>query len=184
MARLSMNELLTEATTTLADNTTGEISAADVRFMFENFINAIKPAYGYLSKPVTGAVLVGTTPIALAYSSAYDSDATQTTGSAPLGTITRAEKGSSSFTFSASVDCQAGRIVTFILYKDNNPLTWSASATGGGTGKPIAVTFSGIDFSDPAGVYDVRVVCDTANTTVNIGNVAFVLKVDPVTSYV
>jgi len=59
----SINELMAEANANFPDNTSGLISPADLRNFVLDFLEAMSPAYGYLTIGETPvSVTVGTTP--------------------------------------------------------------------------------------------------------------------------
>lgn len=185
MARKSMAELLAQVTSTLADNTVGAITPAVMRQMFSDFITAIAPAYGQLTKDTGSTQLLGTTPVKVAWSASATSDVSQVVVSAATGFIERTERGTSSITFNISADGPTGRVVTFTLYKDGAPMpvSWDTSAAMQGAGKPVACSFSAIDYADPAAEYSVWATCDTNSTSTTLSNAALVLSVVPVNSY-
>lgn len=183
MPRKSMVELEAEATTNLPDNTSGAISAADVRQMFLDFINAIRPAYGVLQKTAPQTVNLGTTDVSFVYTTATSSDINQLTASAATGKISRTERGTSSINFTMDIECATNRFITFTLYKNGAATPWRMTVNGAGTGKPTAVSMTAIDYADPAAEYEVRAMADTAATSTILSNGSLILGVDPVNSY-
>jgi hypothetical protein len=182
-ARKSIVELEAEALANLPDNVTGLISPADVRVMFTDFLNAVRPAYGYLTKSTGSAQSLGTTAAKLIWTAAQDSDINQSNSSAATGRITRLERGSCGLTFNADADGANGRIVTFILYKNGAATDWRASVTCGGAGKPVSCGFNAVDYADPAAYYEMFATCDTDATSITLSKLAFVLNILPVNSY-
>jgi len=143
MARKSINELIAQATADFPDNVSGLITPAKLRQWALDFLNSISPAYGYLTKELPSAQTLGLTPALITFTTAYDSDPSQTTSAVPASTITRAEKGTSTFQFSADLECQVGRFITFTLYKDGVATICCTVASGdvttaAGAGKPIS----------------------------------------------
>jgi hypothetical protein len=183
MPRKSVLELIAQANTDFADNTTGLITPAKLRQWAIDFLNSISPAYGYLTKDSPSAQVLGLTPALITTTGAYDSDPSQTTSVAANSTITRAEKGTSTFQFSANIECQSGRFVTFTIYKNGTPTTWSITGNGGGAGNPVAVALTAVDYADPAAVYSIRGTAEVNNTSVTIDNLIFLLSVEPVRSF-
>jgi hypothetical protein len=183
MARKSILELIAQATVDFPDNVSGLITPAKLRQWAIDFLNSISPAYGYLTKELPSAQTLGLTPSLITFTTAYDSDPSQTTSAVPASTITRAEKGTSTFQFSADFECQVGRFITFTLYKDGAATPWRITGNGGGNGNPVAVALTAVDYADPAAVYDVRGIAEVNGTSVIIQNMVLLLSVDPVRSF-
>jgi hypothetical protein len=183
MPRKSVVELEAQADATLEDNVTKNISAADVRAMIKDFLNAFRPAYGLLQQTGAPILSLGLTPVKAQWNNAQDSDINQTNSSAASGRISRTERGTSEITFTMDFECQSGRLVSFTLYKNGAPTPWRVTATGGGSGKPIGAALSAIDYADPEAYYEMFAECDTASTSTTISNGSCVLKVVPVNSF-
>jgi hypothetical protein len=183
MPRKSVTELELQADTTLEDNVTKNISAADVRTLIKDFLNAFRPAYGTLTLTGAPVINLGLTPVKAQWNNAQDSDINQTSSSAATGRITRTDRGTSEITFTMDFECTQGRLVSFTLYKNGAATPWRVTATGAGSGKPVGVAFSAIDYADPAAYYEIFAECDTASTATTMSNGSCVLKVAPVNSY-
>ena len=183
MSRKSINELIAQATAAFADNVTGNITPAALRNFCLDFLNAISPAYGYLSLVGPQNQTFGLTPVIVDFTGAYDSNPAETTSSVAANTVTRAERGTSTINFSMDMECQANRFVTFTLYKDGAPTTWRMTGNGGGAGNPVSVAMTAIDYADPAAVYSIEATCETNGTVVTLSNGALLVGVDPVRSF-
>jgi hypothetical protein len=183
MPRKSILELIAQAEADFADNVAGLITPAKLRGWAIDFLNSIAPAYGYLTKDNPSSQTLGLTPALITFTGKFDSDPSQTTSAVPASTITRAEKGTSTFQFSANIEAQNGRFVTFTIYKDGAPTTWSITGNGAGAGNPVAVALTAVDYADPAAVYDVRGTAEVNGTPVTIDNMIFMLAVEPVRSF-
>jgi hypothetical protein len=181
--RKSILELIAQANADFPDNVTGLITPAKLRQWAIDFLNSISPAYGYLTKPAPSSQTLGLTPALITFTSAYDSDPSQTTSTVPASTIARAEKGTSTFQFSADFECQNGRFITFTIYKNGVATPWRITGNGGGAGNPIAVALTAVDYADPAATYDIRGTAEVNGTPVTIQNMVFLLSVDPVRSF-
>jgi hypothetical protein len=185
MARKSIQELIAQADSTLPDNTSGLISAADVRTLIKDFLNAIAPAYGQLTRTTAANFTWGTTPVTVIFETAADSNSAQTSSSIGSNTITKSEKGTVTLNFTADIEGANGRVVNFELKRGLTVLPWRVSATLLGTGKPVGIAVTGIDYTAQDNTqFSVQVTCDTAGTSVLLSNVAFILSVDPVNSFV
>ena len=183
MPRKSITELTAQAIASFPDNATGLITPALLRTMFEDFLHAIAPAYGFCQKTAPQTVSLGTTPVAIAYDTASSSDINQLTASAPLGTLTRSERGTSTINFTMDVETSNTRITTFTLYKNGVATPWRVSVNGAGAGNPVGVAMTAVDYADPAAAYDVRASSDAAGTSTVLNNGGLIITVDPVNSY-
>ena len=184
MSRKSVQELLAQADATIEDNTAGMVSPADVRNLIKDFLNAIAPAYGYIRQTGAPAQNFGLTPVKVLWNNATDSDINQTISSAANGQITRLERGTSTINFTMDIECQSGRFITFTLYKNGVATSWRITGVGAGTGNPVGVAMTAVDYADPAAYYEIFATAELANTNTTISNGAFILSVDPVNSYV
>lgn len=184
MARKSINELILQAQTTIEDNVTKNISAADVRTMMIDFLNAVAPTYAYCSIPVTPHVqTVNTAPSLLTYTAAVQSYPTEATADFALGTINRLDHGTTRITFSADLELAANRECVFTLYKDGQPTGWNIKGSGSGTGRPASVNMVALDYASGPAAYTVRVSADADGTSISFNNTIFLVEVVPVRSY-
>jgi hypothetical protein len=183
MPRKSIVELTAQAIASFPDNVTGLITPALLRTMFEDFLKAIAPAYGICQKTAPQTVNLGLTPTAIAYTTAQSSDINQLLASAALGEIERLERGTSTINFTMDIECATNRFITATLFKDGVATPWRITANGAGTGNPVGMALTAIDYADPAATYDVRLSAETAGVSTVINNGAFLLSVDPVNSY-
>lgn len=181
--RKAITALEAQADATIEDNTSGSISPADVRAMFKDFLNAIRPAYGVLQQTGNPSQNLGLTPTKMLWNNAQDSDINETNSSAASGRISRLERGTSSLTMSVNVACQSGRFITATIYKNGVATPWRVTATGAGNGNPVGMSVTMIDYADPAAYYEVFLTAETNATTTVVSNGAMILRVDPVNSY-
>ena len=183
MPRKSMNELRAQALADFPDNTTGLITPTKLRTMFEDFIDAVAPAYAVMGR-TGGSVTAGLTPIVVTMTSQLDSNPSETTTNAAAGTIARAERGTSYLNFDCDIEAPANRFVTFRLYKNGVATGGDVTVNGAGAGNPVSGSFSWTDYADPAATYDLRVTAEIAGVAVTLSNVSVLLQVMPVNSYV
>lgn len=183
MPRKSIVELTAQSLSSFPDNNTGAITPALLRTMFEDFLHAIAPAYGVCQKTAPQTVSLGTTPLAIAYTTASSSDINQLTASAPLGKISRAERGTSTINFTMDIECAANRFISATLFKNGVATPWRTSMNGAGTGNPVSMAITAIDYADPQAEYEVRMSAEQANVSTILSNGALLLSVDPVNSY-
>ena len=183
MPRKSIVELTEQAIASFPDNNVGSITPALLRTMIEDFLHAIAPAYGVCQKTAPQTVNLGLTPTPIAYTTATSSDINQLTASAPLGTITRSERGTCTINFTMDIECQTNRFITATLFKNGVATPWRITVNGAGAGNPVGIALTGVDYADPAAEYDVRMSAETAATSTLINNGALILSVDAVNSY-
>lgn len=184
MARKSILELIAQATADFPDNVTGLITPAKLRTWAIDFLNAISPAYGVL-RIATGTTnqTFGLTPALFVFTSASDSDPSQTTSAVPASTITRAERGTSEINFTCDIETNNGRFITFTLFKNGVATPWRVTGNGAGAGNPVAVALTAIDYADPPAVYSIRAAAEQAGTVVTLSDAALIVAVMPVRSF-
>ena len=183
MPRKSIVELIAQAQASFPDNITGAITPALLRSMIEDFLHAIAPAYGICQKTAPQTVNLGTTPVAIQYNTAQSSDINQLLASAALGEIERLERGTSTINFTMDIECANNRFITATLFKDGVATSWRITANGAGTGNPVGMALTAIDYADPAATYEIRLSAEAAGVSTIISNGAFILGVDPVNSF-
>lgn len=183
MARKSIAELIAQAIADFPDNVTGLITPAKLRQFCLDFLNAITPAYGLLTLTGPLTQVFGLTPALVVMQTAYDSDPAQTTSTVPASTVARSERGTATINFSMDIETNNGRFITFTLFKNGVATTWRITGNGGGTGNPVSVALTAIDYADPAATYDVRATAEVAGTSVTLTNGVFLVSIDPVRSF-
>jgi len=181
--RKSITELLAQAASSFPDNTTGAITPALLRTFVEDFLQAIAPAYGILQKTASQTVTLGLTPVAISYTTSTDSNANQTNSSAPNGKVTRLERGTSTINFTMDIECAANRFITATMYKSGVATPWRITVNGAGTGNPVGMSLTIVDYADPAAEYEIRLSAEQDGVSTIISNGAFIVAVDPVDDY-
>ena len=184
MPRKSITELTAQAIASFPDNVIGSITPALLRTMFEDFLHAIAPAYGVCQKTAPQTISLGLTPIAISYTTATSSDINQLTANAATGKITRSERGVATINFNMDIEAAANRFIPATLYKNGVATTWRITMNGAGSGNPVGMALTAVDYADPAANYEVRLSAEAAGTSTIISNGAFLLAIDPVNSYV
>jgi hypothetical protein len=185
MARKSFAELLSELTTFFPDNNTKQITAADVRDYFTGLLNAIIPAYAILERRTGVAQAVTTTDTPLVFTSADLSSANgEMTANAAIGQISRVDKGTTRFTFTADLleATNSTRTITFTLYRGAVPTVWAQSIVLTSNAQTESLSFDMIVEDATATDYSMRV-RSSANETVTFSNMVLVAEVVPVQSY-
>jgi hypothetical protein len=183
MPRKSINELIAQANADFPDNTAGLITPEKLRQFCLDFLNAISPAYGYLSATGPLSQTFNIAPSVVSFDTAYDSDPSQTTSNATNDSVSRAERGTSTINFSIDVTLANNVGLTFTIYKQGVATPWSISAVGRGAANPVSVALTAVDYADPAAVYTVRCVAENDGTAVTLSNALFLVAIDPVRSF-
>jgi hypothetical protein len=184
MPRKSIQELIAQATADFPDNVAGLITPAKLRQWAIDFLNAISPAYGYLTLTGPLTQTFGLTPALVVMQAAFNSDPSQTTAAVPASTVTKVERGNVTINFTMDFETSNGRFVTFTLYRNGVATPWRVTGNGGGNGNPIAVSLTAVDYTpDPNTVYDIRGSAEVAGTSVIMSNGGMILSVEPVRSF-
>jgi hypothetical protein len=181
MARKTYFQLLAQAAATLEDNTTGNITPADVRGMVTDFLDSFAPAYGVLQTvtpfTVTAQLVDGA---ALPFDTVYIANAPEWVANAAGGTVQRADSpNTSQITVQLTLETNNGRQVTATVYRDGVPTAFSASVTGAGAGNPVGLNIFVVSTSSAAATYDVRLRSDVAATSVTINSAIFIGQAVP-----
>lgn len=181
--RPSIVELSAAVNAAFPDNTTGLITPAILRGFLQDFLNAVRPAYGIVTLTGSNVQTLGLTPQVVVFTGASDSSAAETTSTAATGSIVRDSPGTSTINFSIDLEASNGRFVTFTLYKDGAPTLWRITGNGAGAGNPVAVALTAIDYADPAATYQVFATAEIEGVSTTLANGALIVSVDPVNSY-
>lgn len=184
MPRKSITDLTAQATADFADNNAGLITPALLRNFCNDFLNAIRPAYGILQKTTPQTVSLGTVPSGIQYTVQNDSDPNQTNSSPATGTITRTERGTSTINFTMDIECATNRFITATLFKNGVATAWRVTTNGAGAGNPVGMAMTAVDYADPPAEYEVRLTAEADAVSTTISNGAFIVSVDAVNSYV
>jgi hypothetical protein len=185
MTRKTIVALLLQADTNLPDNTSGDISAADVRDLLKDIIDTFKPGFGAIGNDLHTLVALGITPVVIPYTTLLAVTA-DFTANLVAGQITRNSLGLPStntrVTFATDMACQDGSEVVFSLYRDGINVPGGTTASGRGLGNITEATFEIINAQPVAGnpVYEVRASKITgAASNVDLTNVRLILEVVP-----
>jgi hypothetical protein len=149
MARKTIEDLLSQANSTLADNVAEEISPADVRNMITDFLDTVTPAFGGMQQPSTTLNLTATAvPVPMGSVMANGSPewtANLTNGS--LARVVPASAGamSNQFWISGSVSGTNNADVTVMLYKNGAATAWQTVVTARGAGIQVTFNIGAID---------------------------------------
>jgi hypothetical protein len=185
----SIELLLSQAATTLADNTTGAISASDVRDMVIDFIDSIAPAYGAIHCTSVSVSVTATPQVIAPFTSNIEVTSSYFTTNLSAGQVTRLVGSAglpSALDFivvNGSVAAGNNSSITVALFKNGSPTLYAVTVTGRGSANPVAFNLAGLALTDGAGaaVYELRVSGET--TTADITNLALIAQAQPVRSY-
>jgi hypothetical protein len=185
MTRKTIIALRTEADALLPDNTTGEISPADVRGVIKDIIDTFSPGYGILATETLTMAALGLTPRAIPYTEtlALTPEYTAVLGT---GAVTRLAQGLPTtvnrISFSADVAAPTGDEIVVSLFRDGIDIPGGTTCSGQGIGNFVQAAFS-IGTTSPGAadhVYDVRASKISGGADdVQFANVRFILEVVP-----
>jgi hypothetical protein len=163
MTRKTMLALLAQADANLSDNTTHDISAADVRQLIKDVVDSFSPGYGIMSNASINLIAVGPTPPRVVSYTSTLAATPEYVCTQGAGTIKRLAQGLPTtvnrISFYADVSGQSGSEFTFALFRDGVQIPGGTTVTGQGAGNFANASFS-IATTSPAGAdhtYDVRV---------------------------
>jgi hypothetical protein len=185
MPRKSLEQLISQATTDLPDNTAQLISPADVRDMFIDFMNSIWPAHGELNLDGPSSQTVGTDFLKVTFEMAYDENPAETTSAVPASTIIRAEPGDCEVFVHIHAELASNRTLKFKVFRDGNELHPELTIAGQGAANPVGVSGTIYDHGTSVGaVYELRAKSSHANTDVIFTNGLLMLHILPARGFV
>lgn len=186
MARKTMFALTMQADITLADNTTGDIEAADVRNMIKDFIDTMTPGFGALGADLVTMVGLGATPVMIVMPNLMVITPDFTSFGPTSGQLRRNALGLPStntrVTFYAGVSCDTGNEIVFSLFRDGVDVPGGTTVSGQGNTNIAEASFEIINAVPIAGdaVYEVRASKISGGIDdVELSNVRFILEVVP-----
>jgi hypothetical protein len=185
MTRKTMLALIAQADATIEDNTTGLISAADVRTMIKDVIDSFSPGYGILSADTTTLVALGVAFQTVHYTTIL-SLTPEYTAVPASGTVTRLAQGLPTtvnrLSFYCDVAAPTGNEVAFTLSRNGVTIPGGTTVTGQGAGNLANASFS-VGTTSPDGAnytYAVHASKLTgAAADVTLTNVRFILESVP-----
>lgn len=185
----SIAELLAQADATLADNTVGDISAADVRTMIKDFLDTIAPAYGAMTLTGPSAELLSPTPAVIApWTTNNVATPDYYLVSAANGQITRLiaaaglAGGTDLITVSGGVNGANNSNVTVELFINGAASGIKSSVTCSGGTDIVGFNFAGLRYNAVDTTYELR--ASGPAGTYNFSNVEMILQSQPVRSFV
>jgi hypothetical protein len=185
MTRKTMLALIAQADLTLADNITGDISAADVRSMVKDIIDSFAPGYGAASTASVVLPALGLPPQAVTYTTTL-ALTPEYTINLLTGEITRLAQGLPTtvnrVSFYADVAAPAGNEVVFSLQRNGITIPGGTTVSGQGVGNFSQASFS-VGTTSPDGAnYAYRVVATKISggaDNVTLADVRFILESVP-----
>lgn len=175
--RYSIAELVTQANTTLADNTTQDITASDVREMIKNFLATMKPSVGSMVRNTDLVLALSPAPQAIKpWSAIRSQDPPEMVPNLTDGTIFHAVSslgnvgGTARLTFYIGVSGTAGAELTFELYENGSPTGYISRVSTTGTSNVVLAGLPGLVPSNADATYEIRVAStNSANYTFSNG---------------
>lgn len=183
MARKSYVQLQQQLPISFPDNINGLITPQILRDFFNMIFEALRPAYGYVSRDTPNVQSLGTSYTPLVCNIGFVSEIPDYTTTPSTGTVTRGEAGTTRMSFTASMEGALGRVVTVAVFKGGVETIWRTSATLQGAGKAIDVSLPAVEFTASGVAYQIQVKCDTASTSVTFDDVVFLAETVPVNTY-
>src|SRR4051794_41169742 len=149
MARRTIQALIDQANSTLADNLTGDISPGDVRTLFTDLLDTVAPAYGGLSQTSTSQnVSTTATPLVMGAVIAHTSP--EWTCTPATATMVRAVPPTAGgmtnqFWITGNVSGPNNVDLTVMLYRNAAPTGWENMVTLRGAGIEVPFVFNALD---------------------------------------
>jgi hypothetical protein len=188
----SMLQLLAQADADLPDNSTRDISAADVRVLIKDFIDSITPAYGTLQLSTQTKTLNATPSKIAPFSSSFGATPGYFTTNISDATVTRQVStaliagASDLIIISGAVSGANNANVLVRLFKNGVATGYLTSVTCSGAGDDQGFSLVGITYTDAGdgdAVYDLRASSSSAGSFV-FSDINVVVQAIPVRSYV
>jgi hypothetical protein len=182
----SILELLAQADATIEDNTTQQISAADVRNLFKDFLDTMSPAYGAIQCTSVAETLGATPQLIAPFTSQAAVTAGYFTSNLTNGSVTRssAVAGITDFIIaSGSVAGGNNNNVVVEIFKGGVATGYKASVTCAGAGDAQAFNIAGITYTAAGtATYDIRATGPAGSYTFT--DVSIIAQAQPVRSFV
>lgn len=182
MTRKTISELYVQATETLNDNTTGEISPADVRTMIQDFLDTIRPSYGGCAIDDTGVSKAATATFSpFVWETLVDTGSSDWNSSAASGSVFRNNgPATTRITFNADIQAPNNMLVTFALFKNGVKTPWAVSITSTSSTDLQSVAMAAVDYEPSADIDYQMQVKSSVNGNVVISNAIFLVENIPV----
>jgi hypothetical protein len=181
----SIVELLAQADATIEDNTTGAISAADVRNMIKDFLDTMSPAYGAIACTSTTETLSATPQPLAPFTSTLATTAGYYSANLVAGTITRSSPvaGVTDFIIaSGSVSGGNNNNVLVELYKNGVATGYKCSVTCTGAGDAQGFNIAGLTYTAGSAEFSLRATGPAGSYVFT--DVTLLVQAQPVRSFV
>lgn len=159
-------ELLAQADATIQDNTTGDITAAEVRALFKDIVDTFTPAYGAILLGSTETLSATPTVLAPAISQLVATAGYFTTN-LTNGSVTRTMGGvvggTEQVIIGGEVEGANNNLVRVELYRDGAPTSYYMDVTCRGAGRPVGFNIAGILYHEGDTTYDIRATGDAGS---------------------
>ena len=191
MARPSLQSVQTLANTDFADNNTGAITPQKLREWIAKMIEAIRPAYAYLSRVAATVQPITTVAAPVVFDTGVRSPigeleyAISLLGAGNPNTISRVDPGTTRFTFTADIlpAVNTNLTLTFTLMKNGSATPWKQSLTMSSNTITESISFAAIEYLNAAAVYRMDVQ-STANVNITFSNMTLVAESVPIWEYI
>jgi hypothetical protein len=184
MTRKTFAELTTEVGALLPDNTTGEITPADMRTMLQDILDSIIPAYGamVISSQYTLAA-VGQTHKALPFQTVIAETTPEFVCNAAGGTVQRAQSiASTQILFQADFSGPSNREVICTILADGVATPFVGRVQTGGSAVPVSLNLVALQYKASPCVYSIGVTTDSGVNDVVFSNATLICSAVPVRS--
>lgn len=173
-----MTTLKSEATASLPNNTSGEISPTDVRTTILDLMDTVTPGYASNQVVTPAAVAVTTTPSDFTAWDTTRIDTEEFSTNLTTGIVTM--NGDFTIDFSASFTVEFGTNVDLLIESvfSGDAVKYTSTRSGGGVGKPGSMSLSGIYVATPGSTIKIQVSTDT-NETVTFSDCIWTIKLVP-----
>lgn len=175
--RYSIADLVAQANTTLPDNATQDISAADVRDMVKNFLATMKPSVASIVRDTSLVLALSAAPVVVKpWNTVRATDPPEMVPNLTDGSIAHAisslgnANAMTRVTFYIGVSGTAGAELTFQLYANGVATGFLSRISTSGAGNVVNAILAGLVPANTDTTYDVRVQSsNTANYTFTNG---------------
>lgn len=168
--RKTSDALRAEVLANFPDNTTGLITPAAVRQMFEDIIDSFTQAWGILQGSPGVATALTTTPTKLSIFDTVFATSPELAADATTDSITATLGGYFSFNVTVSMAGDNNADIELALYRDGAPTIWVSLTTTTGAANRAELTLEGFTQGNPGSVFELyaRTLTGTANVTFSL----------------
>lgn len=176
-----MEELRNQANTDFADNSSGQISAADLRNFCVDMVDTMSPGYAVLGLSTSADEDVPATPPVVI--TAFDTAVLDTepfTLNLGAGTITSQANVTADLSVDVTCSFAGARQLKLQLYRNGASTPYAAERDGEGASSPVIMSLGGVIEANIGDVFDLRGNMDqTTSTTVQFTELVFTARAIP-----